>query len=215
MSQLFALITAFPTVVYTVLLGFCLVYWLFVMIGALDIDLLDLDVDLEGGEEGFGAALAGVVSAIGLGGVPITIVVSFLALWGWMISALVASNLLVLLPFEWLRWLGGLGTLVAAFVGAVFLTRLCARPLRGLFVQQGRARSKHDLVGKLAEISSGKADAEWGEARVSDAGAVLVVSVRAPQGREFTHGEKVIVVDYDESSGAYLVDSAHDAFDAA
>ncbi len=46
---------AFPTVIFTVLLGIILVYWLFVILGALDLDLFsgdaDVDVDVGGGHD--------------------------------------------------------------------------------------------------------------------------------------------------------------------
>ncbi len=52
MSQLFHIAFAFPTLIWTVLLGVALCYWMFVVLGALDIDLFgDADVDgvLDGG----------------------------------------------------------------------------------------------------------------------------------------------------------------------
>lgn len=55
MTELLAAALAFPTVVYTILLVVVVVYWLFVVLGALDIDILDVgDADgvLEGGADG-------------------------------------------------------------------------------------------------------------------------------------------------------------------
>ena len=61
MPELLAAALAFPTVIYTILLVVVVVYWLFVVLGALDIDMLDIgDADglLEGGTEGGAEALA-------------------------------------------------------------------------------------------------------------------------------------------------------------
>jgi len=41
---------AFPTVILTILLGIVLVYWLFVILGALDLDLFSGDADIGGGD---------------------------------------------------------------------------------------------------------------------------------------------------------------------
>jgi hypothetical protein len=67
MSELLSVLLAFPTVVYTGLLGLVLLYWLFVIIGALDIDLFHADADgaldgIEGAAKGAmeGAAKAGI-----------------------------------------------------------------------------------------------------------------------------------------------------------
>jgi hypothetical protein len=48
----------FPTVVFTIGLGIVLVYWLFVVLGALDIDLFG-DADISGAGKGIGDAIAG------------------------------------------------------------------------------------------------------------------------------------------------------------
>ena len=43
---------AMPTGIYSVMLGFLMVYWLFVIIGVADLDMLDLDGALDGGVDG-------------------------------------------------------------------------------------------------------------------------------------------------------------------
>lgn len=43
---------AFPTVILTILLGIVLVYWLFVILGTLDLDLFSGDADIGGGHGG-------------------------------------------------------------------------------------------------------------------------------------------------------------------
>ncbi|HBL31463.1 MAG TPA: hypothetical protein DD490_31955, partial [Acidobacteria bacterium] len=53
MSEFLNAILAFPTVIYTILLGVVVGYWLFVLLGALDINLLG-DADLDGGGHGHG-----------------------------------------------------------------------------------------------------------------------------------------------------------------
>jgi hypothetical protein len=58
----------FPTVVFTIGLGIVLVYWLFVLLGALDIDLLgggDVDADVSGAAKGVGEMLTGGAKAGG------------------------------------------------------------------------------------------------------------------------------------------------------
>src|SRR5213594_973911 len=46
--------TQFPTVIFTIGLAVCLVYWLFVLLGALDIDLFHADADIGGGHADLG-----------------------------------------------------------------------------------------------------------------------------------------------------------------
>jgi hypothetical protein len=56
MDEFFAATFAYPTVIFTVLLGVSVVYWLLVIIGAIGIDALD--VDLDGATEGAGEGIA-------------------------------------------------------------------------------------------------------------------------------------------------------------
>lgn len=61
MPELLAAALAFPTVIYTILLVVIVVYWSFVVLGALDIDMLDIgDADgmLEGGADGAAEGIA-------------------------------------------------------------------------------------------------------------------------------------------------------------
>ena len=43
MENVLNLISSFPTVIYTVPLVVCLVFWLFGMLGLFDVDFLDID----------------------------------------------------------------------------------------------------------------------------------------------------------------------------
>jgi hypothetical protein len=54
----------FPTVIFTIGLGIILVYWLFVLLGALDIDLFG-DGDIAGAGKGLGEAITGGAKAGG------------------------------------------------------------------------------------------------------------------------------------------------------
>lgn len=47
MKDFLYIILSFPTVGFTIFLGFVVVYWLFVLLGALDLDLFDLDADID------------------------------------------------------------------------------------------------------------------------------------------------------------------------
>lgn len=63
MMEFLEAMLAFPTVLYTILLGVVIVYWAFVVIGALDMDFLDVHLDLDGVGEAAGGALDGAGEA--------------------------------------------------------------------------------------------------------------------------------------------------------
>ena len=110
MSSLFAALTSFPAVVYTVLLGVVLVYWLLAIIGLVDFEAgADVDIGADAGDAGdIGDAgdgrpeglsgLAAWLVAFGLNGVPFSIVVSLLALVGWFLTGMASLTLLPFVP---------------------------------------------------------------------------------------------------------------------
>ena len=89
MEAFFANIFSYPTVFFTVILLVLAVYWLFAILGMVDIDVLDLDMDVDADVdvdlEGM-TGLAGLLVTLGLTGVPVTVVMTLLALLAWLLS---------------------------------------------------------------------------------------------------------------------------------
>ena len=101
MGDFIAAVVSYPTAVYTTMLGVVLVYWLLAIIGIVDFDSSGVDLDLEAHAQGSVTdigVLAGYVVAMGLNGVPFSIVVSLLVLLGWVLSCLAGMWLLPLVP---------------------------------------------------------------------------------------------------------------------
>ena len=83
---------SFPTVVFTTALGVVLVYWVVVVLGAIDIDVFGVDVDLElegdVGAEGLdgdldaegASGLASLLAALRLKHAPLTVTLSVIIL---------------------------------------------------------------------------------------------------------------------------------------
>jgi hypothetical protein len=65
MTEFLSAILAFPTVVFTILMGVVLTYWLFVIIGAVGIDMLDGHLDFEAGAKALGGSIEGGAKALG------------------------------------------------------------------------------------------------------------------------------------------------------
>jgi hypothetical protein len=182
MEFLTAILT-YPTVIYTTLLGVVLVYWLLAMVGLVDFESggpdLDLGLELDAGadvgadvgsdvsldthhgpldgEAASASTLAGYLIAIGLGGVPFSVVVSLLTLFAWAISSIAALWLVQYVPTSILRFLVGTGVLVGAFLLALPLAAATVRPLRKLFVAHN-AISNFALVGMRCKVLTGTVD---------------------------------------------------------
>lgn len=219
MIQLLHIALSFPAVLFTVLLGAAVVYWLSVILGALDIDVFGgSDVDVDGAVDAGGAdggaaeanagdagGSAGLLSALGLNRVPLTVSISLLALFAWVICVLLAyylGGLGHLLP----GWLLGIAILVGSFLLALPLASLACRPLAPLF-DVPQAKSRADYVGQVCTVTTGRVDAKFGQARIEDEGNVLLVQVRCDRDNEFTRNAQALIIDYDDARQAFVIEN--------
>lgn len=225
MTELLTAILAFPTVIFTILLGVVIAYWLFVLLGALDIDLLghadghgghDLHLEGHGHADGHGhfdghghadhghgthdghdahdgheaGGLAGLIQALGLGGVPVTVMLSILILAAWSICV----GAMQLLGGGSPGWLVVAAALLSLTI-AIPLTSLLVRPLRQFFVTLPATRHR-DLLGKICTITTLRVDERYGQAEIEDGGAGLLVQVRANGPVRLARGDRAIIFDY-------------------
>jgi hypothetical protein len=234
MTDLLDASVQFPTVIFTIGLGIALVYWVFVLLGALDVDLLG-GGDVAGAGKGVGDALVGggkagaelatkpdvaakpgdahggVWDALGLASVPVTVSVSFVMLVGWTASVL------------GMHWggaaLGALGgwlspiIFVVAALLAIVLAGVLARPLAPVFaVREGKTNA--DYVGHTCTVTTGHVDDGFGQATVEDGGTVLVIPVRCDRPGALARGGRALIIEFDASRQAYVVEPA-DPFEMA
>jgi hypothetical protein len=203
MSEFLAALQAFPTIIFSGLLGLMLLYWLTVIVGALDIDLFGhhgADGDMApGGHEshGFGEFLS-------LGKVPITITASAFALIGWAMGMLAEIHLRPLIGGLLPGPLFGLLLLIALVVIAGMTAAWVVRPLRRIFTLHSE-HGEEGLIGKMVRITSLKADHRFGTALCDNAGPGIIMQVVLRQGIELKRDDMAVVVEYDSAKGVYLV----------
>jgi hypothetical protein len=217
MSELVTASLQFPTVVFTIALSIALVYWLFVLLGALDIDLLGgghHDIDIGGAGKAAGHVLGGGDADVdagadadggtflGLGDVPLTISVSFVLICGWS-GSLLATHYISAGP--WFRYL----VLPLALLVALPVTAVLIRPLAPVFkIREGKSNT--DYVGHQCTVSTGSVDEKFGQGTVEDGGTVLVIQIRSDRPGKLARGDKALIIEFDPSRQAYLVEPAAD-----
>jgi hypothetical protein len=248
--SLAAILFGFPTAIFTVLLGLMLVYWVFVILGALDLDFLGGGEEaaagavkgaLEGATKGaldgatkgmldgatkgmldgatHGAldlpdadgALASFVSALNLKHVPVTIVLSIFALFGWLASSLAMQQLAWRVPLP--AWLfAAIVLVVSTFVGLVAAS-IGGRPFARVF-RTHTATSHAQLVGKIAVVTTSKVSRSFGDARLEGGGSVTL-QIRSDEPNDLKRGDRCMLVDWDVKTGAFLVERLPDSFPEA
>lgn len=193
MTAFFAAAFSYPTVVFTVLLIFFVLYAAATLLGAADIEWLD---GVFGVDEVNDSSLEGTLDSLGVTGIPLTIFGGVATVISWLGS------------FAAMYFLGTTNVLVSTLVGVgagfagLFFGALALRPMRRLFTTPA-APLRSALVGKICTIRSLRVDDASGTAEVEE--TVFVAEVRCFRENELTLGSKAIVYDYDSDQGIYHV----------
>lgn len=251
-----------PTIAFTVLVGISLVYWLFVIIGAVGIDMLDGATEgaaggIKGGAEGIAGALkgagdavgslkgaadaaagavkgageaaagavkgageagakaageamgksgfdGGLLAALGLVRVPITVSGSLIFFWGWCSSLLLMNSVAPQLSSLPAIVIKSLILLVSLLVGTLAAS-VTARPMHKVF-NTNEAPTRNANMGKVCTVTSGRVDGKFGTARMEDGGAGLILNIFCSKDNQLKKGDQALVLDYDGSKNAYEVE---------
>jgi hypothetical protein len=209
MDNLTVNIFAYPVLPYTLLTGLVFIYWLVAALGFLDIDVLDIespDGDMDGDSLD---ALAGLLMKLGLNGVPLTLVVTFISLYGFIAVAVPSIFLEVFMVGNITKLVIGTPLLIAVTYVAIKLTSISIIPLRKFFKKM-EVYTEKKLIGQACTVRTSKVTEKFGEATFNDGGAGLILKIRAPEERGFKNGDTVILLEYLEHEDAYRVVSEDD-----
>ncbi|GAA3971743.1 hypothetical protein GCM10022630_12730 [Thermobifida alba] len=207
MSDFFTAALGFPTALFSFALIVVVGYWCLVVLGVLGIDTLDADADSDVG------GLTEAMSAIGLRGVPVTVSLSVMIAVAWFAS-LSGSALLdgVDLSDPMTIALGVVVlalAVVCAWAAASFFALLWRRFLPG-----GREPSRHDFVGRVCVVRTGRVGTDFGQAEVTAAdGSTALIQVRQTGEEALTSGSTALIVDHDPDGSFFWVTAYHAELD--
>ena len=209
MDPFYQNISSFPTLIYTVLLVVCVIYWAGAVLGFIDLDIIDLDLDsfdTSGGDSTHATpdVLAGLMLRFGLNGVPVTVSISIVVLIGWLLCYYAVHFLFPLVPGRFLEFMVG----IPVFLGSLYISARIAgvliRPLRPLFQKATQETLKH-VLGQTAVVRTSRVDNDFGEATLEDGGAGLILKVRTTGDDRFTKGDRVELYEHLDEQNVYRV----------
>jgi hypothetical protein len=197
----------YPTAIYTALLGVVLIYWVLAIVGLVDFEASGLDIEIQhaDGDAGDIGTLASYVVAMGLNGVPFSIVVSLIVLVSWTVSCLAGMWVLPRVPTMLLNIVAATAVLLMSFAMSIVVTARLVRPMRALFVTHA-ALANASLVGQSCKVLTGTVDEKVGRAEVQQRGAGINIRVWARTPNAFAKGSTARITDYDAGSGRYLIE---------
>lgn len=184
----------------TILLGVCLAYWVLLIAGAVDLDLLDFDIDADMDADTGGSSWGMTAfKFLNFNDVPLMIWLTIFAI------SYVAGGLMFVSTRE---VTGEWGEIAAGIAGttaiALVATKLLTQPLRGKFdsVEPNVAET---LVGRRCVITTSEVSDRFGQARVESDGAPLLLNVRGPSDL-LAKNDVAVITSYDSARNIFYVE---------
>ncbi|GEM_PF-1016136 len=188
----------------TLLLILVLVYWVTVLIGALDVEAFDFDmpdVDFDGDVDvDAGSSFEGFLEFFNIRYVPLSFFISIMVLALWALS--ITLNTLIHQNTD-LLW--GAGLFLVNLSLSLLLTKFFCLPFIPVFKQfRDYASSHFSLLGEEVVVTSSKVDEAFGQAEYRGNGPELALNVRC-QGEEIPKGAKARVTKYIKDQNLYVI----------
>ena len=210
MHKFIEISVSFPTAIYSFFFALSMLYWLSSFLGLVEIDALDVDLpELDGHmainhHTSFGEMFSGLLLRFGLNGVPVTIIISLVSIFGWFCSYYLSYASAMFFGMGFMRVLTGIPIIIVSLYLGVMVTALAIKPLRRFFSKVEQFNEKK-IVGQTAVVRSSKVDNQFGEVSLDDGGAGMILKVRADGNSVFARGEKVVLLDYVAAGNFYRV----------
>lgn len=181
----------------TALLLLILFYWLTVILGALDLDFIDFDLD---GVEEAGPFYA-LLAFLNVAELPIMLLLSM-----WILNFWIIAMFLYYLPLT----IGGLlhsFLLVAAFSLSIIITRYESMPLKGLFRTSHAGDIRGNAVLKqFCRVNCDISNSRLGQAELEGDGASIIINVKSENKSDtFKKGELAFVYRKDTTKEIYYI----------
>jgi len=217
MDPFYQNIGSFPTLIFSFMLGACLIYWLFAVVGVVDLSFLDITPEITNadlsvgpvtsGDAGSGAVttvMSGLFVRFGLFGVPTIIILSFISLFGWFISFVIVHLFFDPLWDSILRYPIGLVVVLFSAYCSAWITAYAIRPIRKIF-KRSLGTSSEQLIGKVVFVRTSRVDDSFGEATLDDGGAGLILQVRSADQHTLSQGEPAVILEYEPEHHCYRI----------
>lgn len=204
MDQLIEYFFSLPMIVFTIPLIILVFIWAFTLLGMLDIEIFDfLSADDVSGEAGDGG---NIFSKLGLDGVPLTVALTLVDVYGLAFAYLARKYLMPLL--DGILAATALGALIAlvALVIAIPLAAVCIKPLKRFYVIH-EGESKDEMMGTICVVKTQKVTNDFGQAVGKDG---MIFSIRASEPNTIKQGDRVALLEYDALTDTYSVTSEHE-----
>ncbi|MBE6089089.1 MAG: DUF1449 family protein [Clostridium beijerinckii] len=195
MSELIKNALTGVNIIPTAILGLVLLYWITVIIGVIDFNLFDFDVDVDA------EVFQGVLIFMNLKDIPFMVVFSILSLVFWILSMMLHR-----LPIEPGGFINGV-ILVPILIISLLITKMITKPLKKLFKKDYEdGIAQEGVIGQLVTMVSTIKDGRLGQGEIKTEGASILINVKAEKEEEnFYKNEVAYVYRKDDEKNIYYI----------
>jgi hypothetical protein len=196
---------------FTVLLLLVLVYWIMVILGALDFDFLDIDFDTDADIDvdadvdmdiQGGGILRSLLEFFYVGEIPVMVLVSVFALCAWVVSVLgnyylnPGNSMLLAAPI-----------LVGNLIVSCVLVKIAAVPMRKIFKSfETDPNATRNVMGRICKIVTTEVTNERiGQGEIQSKGAPVLLNVMAEGDHVFHKDDEALIVGQNKETGVYMI----------
>lgn len=180
-------------IIPTTLLILVILYWVTVIMGILDFDFMDFDIDVSLDDAG---AFHALLVFLNIGDIPFMVVFSILILNNWILSMLVINmNTQVSIVIS-----------VAILIISLVLTRFETMPLKGLLGNNYNQESNDEMIMFMdCVLTCDISDGRLGQAKLKTDNGEIVINVRMDDNKSISKNDMASVIGKDASSGVYYI----------
>lgn len=142
----------------------------------------------------------------GLSSVPLVVSFTLLLLFQGGLGIVLNESLLPIVGRSLMgKWIVLIINFIVSGIGGLYLTGKAAKPLGFLFTDYGVPATAGNLIGRVAQVSSGKVTQSVGQAHLNATdGNTLQITIRVHEG-ELQYGDKILLTDFDDEKNIYWV----------
>lgn len=194
-------------IAFTVLLVFVLLYWLTVLLGLIDFNFADLDLDVSAETDAELDTVAGEggnwlhagLQFFNFGHVPFMVAFSFLTICMWAFSILI----------NYYVGHGSWATAAILFLpnlaASLLATKLITAPLIPIFRHLDGSETPVDYIGQECTLTLPASGSTMGQAEVLINNSPLLVNVKTVSEQQLEKGIKALIVNEDPAGKYYLI----------
>lgn len=183
---------------WTVLLILIIFYWLAVIIGITDTEIVEFDLDFD--VDANMSFPQSFLHFFNVGDIPFLIIASIGILCSWSLSVL--SNYYLSDG----SLLGGLIYLIPNLIISGFVVKFSLKPFIKMFKALNEdSHSLQNVVGMVCKVHSSEVDSTYGQAELIHDGASLLVNVKTEGDLVIKKGQEALILSKQDEGNYYLV----------